>query len=98
MNENPAADLYAQQIADYNRQFVTNEFADDASVLGVQPLQFGFPGGFAIGLPQPAPAYRPPAGQSSMSKNLAKSRRLMKVKRRLKQGRVTLRNGRVGIE
>jgi hypothetical protein len=94
MNQiNPAADLYARQIAAFNRSFVTNEFADHASVLGVQPLQmFGFPVGFY----QPAPGYRPPAGErSALSRNLGKSRRLMKVKQRLKQGRYSVWNGQV---
>jgi hypothetical protein len=82
-------------MATYNLRFVTNEFADHASVLGVQPVSFGFPAGFY----QPAPAYRPPAaGQSPMSRALGESRRKMKIRRRLRAGCYSVFNGKVLLD
>jgi hypothetical protein len=64
MNQlNPAADWFAQQLAEYNQTFTANLFSDHASMLGVQPMIFGFPSM----LPQVAPAL-PRAGAWPRSK------------------------------
>jgi hypothetical protein len=100
MNENPAAAWFAQQMAAYNQSFVSNAFADHAVMLsGIQPSVFGFPQAQPAGFYQPAPAYRPPTGErSAMSRNFGLSRKKMKVKRRLKQGRATIFNGQVYLD
>jgi hypothetical protein len=73
---------------------VRNAWVADAVFLGVQPQHFGFP----MGLPQPAPQYQPPAGTSSMARELGKSRRKAKIKARLKSGRYSVHNGEVLLD
>jgi hypothetical protein len=88
MSENPASSWWEGIMADYHRQqLVNNDFASHATQLAVVPQSV------AVGLPQVG--YRPPPGESSMGRALAKSRKRVKARLKLRRGAYSVFNGRV---